>query len=264
MQNRTPADPAPSVAGSEPSAHAGLLQEIAAARREGRVAAIAAEALPARLETAYALALAGLAPEQVAGWKIGGANPWSQAAFGNDEPFFGALLEGEVFVGAGALALTGLVSPLAEPEVMLELADLPDAGGRARFSRMALGFEIPASVLNAEAKARLTGQVVDRAGAGLLWIGPPRPFEAQALEGLAVRFGKSDESRSEGSVANVIGHPLGAAQAMMKVALRHGAPLRAGQWIATGGLCRALPVGTGDSLVLDSDFGRLTLRFGPA
>ena len=140
----------------------GIISALQAARAKGQVAELQTEDLPEALETAYEIAASQL--QEVAAWKIGGANPWSQKVFGNAEVFFGPLAPGEVYLDTAELSLNGLCAPLAEPEIMLEIAG-PDSDD---FARMGLGFEIPASVLPEAAKTRLTGQICDRAGAGAL------------------------------------------------------------------------------------------------
>ena len=114
-----------------------LMQMLKGARAEGREAAVDPADLPTDAASAYALALADTAT--VAGWKIGGANPWSRQAFGNSENFFGALFDGEVFVETAEVAVAGLHQPLAEPEIMLEIADPAAETPEAAFSRMGLG-----------------------------------------------------------------------------------------------------------------------------
>ena len=156
------------------------MSNVLAAIRDARVTGTVAEAsvadLPESVDAAYALVAQQL--PDVAAWKIGGANPWSQKIFGNTDVFFGGLASEELYVDTREVPLSGLCAPLAEPEIMLEIKD-PEAGS---FGRMALGFEIPASVLPAELKSTLTGQICDRAGAGAIWIGAFSPFDEAALE----------------------------------------------------------------------------------
>jgi 2-keto-4-pentenoate hydratase len=223
-----------------------------AARRRGREVQAGPEQLPQTLEAAYALGLEQV-PEPAA-WKIGGANPWSREVFANEEVFFGPLAASELAMSeaaAGRYALDGLVAPLAEPEIMLEIAD-PDAPAEAAalerlFSRMGLGFEIPASVLPAALKPRLEGQAADRAGAGGLWVGAVRAFDAAAAgAAFEADFSCNGGPQARGGSACIFGGPLGAALEFLALARRHGMPLRAGQWIATGGLVPAVPVRPGD------------------
>ena len=226
-----------------------LVTALREARAAGRSANFGPELLPKDPDTAYAAAMAGLNPRAVAAWKIGGANPWSQHVFANEELFFGALTGNEVALGSPTYNLSGLVAPLAEPEIMLELADWPLCADRPVFARMALGFEIPASALPEAAKPRLCGQILDRAGAGGLWIGAPRPFDGAALErDFEVSFAHSNHTPRSGRAADVFGGPVGSALLFLGQAMRRGMPLQGGQWIASGGLVPAVAVRPGDRL----------------
>lgn len=228
------------------------------ARSHGEPAQLVHGDVPAESAAAYAVAMAQVA--DVAGWKIGGANPWSRAVFDNQEVFVGPLAPHEISQDCETLSLAGLVAPLAEPEVILEIAD-PDGKTIAeRFSRMGLGFEIPASVLPEMLKPVLMGQICDRAGAGHLWFSAVQPFDADRLSTpFEAQFAQNEGSPTVARSSNVIGGPLGAAEAFLNVARRYGLPVARGQWVATGGLCPAVPVTPGDQLRLDAWGDTLTL-----
>lgn len=238
-----------------------LRTELQTARREVRVANVAVDQLPADLADAYRFAFTLMAADDVAAWKIGGANPWSQAAFGNSDPFFGALSRNELLINTPSVDISTLYQPLAEPEIMLEIGSLPDDEGRATFSRIGLGVEIPASVLPDDAKQQLSGQIVDRAGAGLIWVGNIQPFNEKMLGGLTVRFGKISEDLTEGGSHNVVNGAAGAVQAFLRIAKALGAPLAQGQWIATAGLVKAISVSPGDTVVVETPDGHLEIPF---
>jgi 2-keto-4-pentenoate hydratase len=237
-----------------------LRAELEAARREARVANIAVSDLPENIHEAYAFAFSLIEESEVAAWKIGGANPWSQAAFGNTDPFFGALKKDELFLETHSIPLAGLYEPLAEPEIMLEIGSLPDAQGNATFTRMGLGVEIPASVLPDVAKQRLIGQIVDRAGAGLIWVGDIVPFDASALEGFTLKFGKVGGELSEGGSHNVVWGLAEAVRSFLRIAKSIGAPLEQGQWIATAGLVKAIRIAPGDEVVIET--ANMSLKVG--
>ena len=236
-----------------------LVEALNSARVAGQEAAIALTDLPATPEQAYAVSRSQI--RDAAAWKIGGANPWSRKIFNNQEIFFGPLHEQELVSGTDTLSLQGLLAPLAEPEVMLEIADWSATTPVARFSRMALGFEIPATVLPQDLKPELMGQIADRAGAGALWLTGIRAFDLACFEHpLLVEMLLNGQDPIPGSTENVISGPLGAAAEFMSLALRYDMPLASGQWIATGGLCPAVPVRPGDHLALRSTWGAITLQ----
>ena len=219
------------------------------ARKNACEVPISQDDLPANLTQAYACSVAQVA--DVRAWKIGGANPWSQAVFKNSKVFFGPLEAREVFVEHNQIPIAGLVAPLVEPEVMLEIGDWSSENRRNRFPRMALGFEIPASVLPKALKSMLIAQVSDRAGAGAIWISKIQPLdEARISQGFEVEMEKNGKNLVVGHTENVISGPMGAAEEFLSLAIQHDMPLRSGQWIATGGLCPAVPVSRGDIVTL--------------
>jgi 2-keto-4-pentenoate hydratase len=227
-----------------------IMAVLRGARDAARVADLEADSLPGTVAEAYEMVLPTIA--MPAAWKIGGANPWSQKVFGNADPFFGALSAEEVVMEPDTVPLARLVSPLAEPEIALEIGDPEDPG--ALFSRMGLSIEVPASVLPDAAKPRLTGQIADRAGAGALWIGAVGPFDPQAFsDDFETEFVHNDADPVIGRASNVLfGGPLGAARRFLDLARDHGAPVFSGQWIATGGLTPAVPVSAGDSIAFSA------------
>ena len=235
-------------------------EALQAARAKGQPATLSVADLPTGVPEAYAQSIGQM--QKVAAWKIGGANPWSRAVFDNTEVFFGPLHPSEVFLDTATVSLKGLVAPLAEPEVMLELGDWTAADPAARFTRIGLGFEIPASVLPDALKPELTGQIVDRAGAGALWISAVKEVTAEALNAaVSVRLLQNDQPPVEGHSDNVIGGVLGAVTEFLDLAQQYDMPLARGQWVATGGLCPAVSVAPGDQLVLQAGAERLHLGF---
>ncbi|WP_170756222.1 hypothetical protein [Ruegeria lacuscaerulensis] len=187
--------------------------------------------------------------EKTAAWKVGGANPWSRKVFRNKDIFIGPLHPEELSVKTPSIPVAHLNAPLAEPEIMLELVQSNNAGGDVQFSRMSIGFEIPASVLPETLKTNLNGQIVDRAGAGALWITGITPFDKTILQQeFSCRTWRNGTETPCGSSTNLSKGPLGAAFEFLQVASNLGAPLLPGQWVATGGLSPAFPVRTGDTL----------------
>ncbi|WP_215266027.1 hypothetical protein [Epibacterium ulvae] len=230
------------------------------ARTNGEQARLESADLPADISAAYAVAMAQVA--EVAGWKIGGANPWSRAVFDNQEVFVGPLKPSEVSLGCATLSLAGLVAPLGEPELMLEIADPQGKTAEERFSRMGLGIEIPASVLPDVLKPELMGQVCDRAGAGHLWISGLIQFDADRLSApFDAQFTHNGAEPVVATSANVIAGPLGATEEFLMLAQRYAFPVASGQWIATGGLCPAVALQPGDQLRLTAWGEDLRLQF---
>lgn len=236
-----------------------ILDALISARLEGREARLEGD-LPETLAEAYGIAIKML--PAVAAWKIGGANPWSRDVFGNTEVFFGPLAPEEIYHDKTSVPLTGLVAPLAEPELAVRLRD-PDADSvEAAFDAVALSVEIPASVLPPEAKSLLVGQVLDRAGAGALWIGPVISTTAEVIAGpVRSEFRKNNALPVAGHSDNILPSPLGVAMEFLALARRYGLNPEKGQWIATGGLSPAVPVAPGDRLSLRALGTEASFRF---
>ncbi|WP_217360912.1 hypothetical protein [Ruegeria sp. HKCCA5426] len=233
-----------------------LCATLSRARTAGRPALLEESDIPESVSDAYAISFAQM--QKISAWKVGGANPWSRKVFRNTNSFIGPLRPDELFLGTSSIPVAHLNAPLAEPEIMLEIAPSNNTAD-VQFSRMSIGFEIPATVLPEALKANLNGQIVDRAGAGALWIDGITPFDQTALkQEFSCRTWHNGAETPPGSSTNLTNGPLGAAFEFLQVATAFGAPLLPGQWVATGGLSPAFPVATGDFLrvkALDWDVG---------
>lgn len=218
-----------------------------AARGIGRQALLSLVDIPGDQREAYEISLAQM--HRIAAWKIGGANPWSRKVFNNSESFFGPLHPNEVHLEVQSLSVDNLCNPLAEPEIMLQLGSCRTGDIGVCFARMAIGLEIPASVLPDDLKPELNAQIVDRAGAGALWVVGATTFDRDLLyPEFNCQVWKNGVETPVGSSANLRGGPLGAAAEFLRLAKRLNVTLEAGQWIATGGLTPAVPVAVGDVL----------------
>ncbi|ODR88357.1 hypothetical protein A8M32_25445 [Sinorhizobium alkalisoli] len=182
--------------------------------------------------------------------------------FSNTELFFGPLAKDEVFVDAAKVPISNLNQPLAEVEIALKIGRWPPDCRSPLFTEMSVCVEIPATVLPLPAKASLLGQVTDRAGAGALWLGEPHPFDARALMSeIKVELSHNDDPVQEGSSLNIQAGPLGVAFEFLALALRYGANLKEGQWIATGGLRPSNPISADTQMAIRHPWGVSSLHF---
>ncbi len=228
-----------------------LINELQSARQDLRFADIDRSGLPTTLEQAYDFAVGSL--PAVAGWKIGGVNAWSQSAFGNHELFVGPLISDEIHIGTQALEIDNLFAPLAEPEIVLEVGRAPSVDSLSQFSRIGLGIEVPTSALPPDLRSNLMAQIVDRAGAGALWVGQLWPFTPdECPNDFQFQFSHNDSEPQRGTSTSVIGGPIAVARDMIRLASVYGWPVQSGQLIACGGLCRAVPIKAGDVLTFSA------------
>ena len=236
------------------------LDVIDAARRAGQKAALGPENLPPDRAAAYQMALAQV--DRPLAWKIGASNHWSRMAFGIDHIFFGPLTGSEVRLGGDSLDLSGLVEPLVEPEIVVQIAD-PDAPNiRGFVSAIELGLEIPATVLPEHLKGHLNAQIVDRAGVGALWVETGMNLEPACLDNpITGSFQHNNESATSWSSANLTGTVRDILSEFRSLAHLYGARLNRGQWIATGGVCKPVPVVPADVLTLEIQSCRRQLSF---
>jgi 2-keto-4-pentenoate hydratase len=227
-----------------------LASKLTTARAQSTVVDISQDELPRKLPDAYAVGLEQC-PE-VAAWKLGGVNEWSQKVFDNARPFFGPLSPVEVHVGSESVPIGHLVSPLAEPEVAVQLGTPDNDSGRLSLAALGLAVEIPASVLPDGPKALLCGQISDRAGAGALWIRPVEQADTGLInDEIEVSFRLNHQNADQCSSTQVLGGIITVLNSFFDQAEAYGITLKPGQWIATGGLVPAKPVVPGDEITLE-------------
>lgn len=228
----------------------------AAPRPQARVAR---RDLPGGLEEAYLALAARMDPARVAAWKLGGTNAGSRAAFGVTRSYYGAVLDDEV--AAPGAPLPPLNELKGEVEVALRLG--PGAQG---WDAWCVALEMPSAGLADVGGLGVVALVADRCAAGALVLGPAW---TGPLPGPGVRLGQavSDGRTAEGLVGDLLAPPDGCLAEFLALARSHGVALRAGQWVATGGVTACIPYALGDRVAVTLD-GRAELEVpidaGPA
>ena len=227
--------------------------DFARARRSGATLDVAE---PIALERGYAIAVE-LAPllGEVVGWKVGATSAGAQAFLRIDEPIYGRVFAGGVRRLGEPVRLAGERAAEAEPEVIFRLKNDPDpADPLAAIGAAFIGLEVNRPSRD-DAFAQGAGFIVaDNAAHAGLVIGPELPLAAlEAPERIGVRLIRNGEPASEGTAAAVLGDPRRALGWL--VAKRAGSerPARAGDWVATGAMCRSVPLAIGDRV--EADFG---------
>lgn len=226
-----------------------LADFITAKRRDkALVDAFPADIAPAGEADAVRAALAQIDGDPP-GWKLGGTNAHTRGVFNVERAYFGPLKGDEIRQGdRSEVALSGLIAPKVEPEICVVFsADLdPQTHGgdiqalRALLDHVALGLEIPDTILSAPPEAGVWSLVADRCAAGALVLGKALPASAlEALEASPAMMSCADGEASRGHGDWMLGGALnGVAQTLESLrGLVERIP--AGTVIATGGLARA-------------------------
>lgn len=191
------------------------------------------------------------------GRKIGFTNRQIWEEYGVDSPLWAYVYERTVRQGAaqGVLALSGLIQPRIEPEIVFGLR-APLAPGTTDPEALldavgwyAPGFEV-VECHYAEWRCRIADYVADFGLHGALFVGPPISVDhsrsarlIDQLERFTVELLCDGQVVASGGGANVLGSPLLALGFLSETLARQGAaPLAAGEIITTGTLTPALPL----------------------
>lgn len=203
------------------------------------------------------------------GWKLGGTNTLTREMFKVPQAYFGPLKAEEIIVAEEAcVTLADLIAPKVEPEICVAFdSDLdPQVHGgdipalRGLLAYVALGLEVPDTVLRAPSEAGVHSLIADRCAAGRLVIGPRLPASAlETLEALPVVMTGADGTRSQGHGDWLIGGALAGVSEMLETLRGIVDRIPAGTPVATGGLARALPLGAGTTR-LDAGSHTLAVR----
>lgn len=214
------------------------------------------DAFPADIRPASELEAIKAALEQAGtlppAWKLGGTNALTRDMFQVGRAYFGPLRADELVTGE--IELAGMVAPKVEPEFCVVFdADLdPDRHGgepaalRRVLGGVALGLEIPDTILRAPPQAGVFSLIADRCAAGRLVLGDWLPVDTlEELQALPVVMTGPDGTRSEGHGDWLIGGALAGVADMLESLRGLVDRVPAGTVIATGGLAPAMPLASG-------------------
>ncbi|NPD21282.1 hypothetical protein [Alterinioella nitratireducens] len=207
------------------------------------------EAVPETLDEAYALSRTSLGGAEVAGWKLGGTNHTSKAAFGVKELYYGPLQPSEILHRPAIAPGFALAELKGEVEIALRIG--PDGSG---YDAWCVALELPSSPIANLVEAGVRALVADRCAAGALILGPVQEGalpDTLSCERFYMAVDGHDLARA--GYEALVADPAQLLADFLALAVRHGDDPRHGQWVATGGItpCR--------------DFaaeGRVTVRMG--
>jgi 2-oxo-3-hexenedioate decarboxylase/2-keto-4-pentenoate hydratase len=204
-----------------------------------------------------------------AGWKIGATAPALQAKIGLAQPFYGRIFADTILAGGASLA-AGQGHNILEAELAVRLArDLPgDRGAHDRDSVAAAVeavfpcIEINRPSFRAPFAMRGWDVIADNGSNAGLVLGPAiADWRRHDLAGIEVSFRLAGAECARGSGAAVMGHPFAALAWLADARVAAGAPLAAGDIIATGSMMGFAPARAGQEAVADfGRFGEVSLR----
>lgn len=215
---------------------------------------LTAEDLPKSLDAAYR-ALAGgqsAEPDTWVAWKLGGTNHASRAAFGVDRLYYGAIARQEIVAGspgaAGATQARLPGFPLFELKGEVEIALRVDAAGTG-FDAWCVALEMPSSALADLLGLGVVALVADRCAAGALILGP---VFTGPLPGPGAHFVQriNGEIKADSGFDALVDTPPALLADFLAMAGDHGAPVRPGDWVATGGITPCLGYAAGDRVAI--------------
>ena len=219
-------------------------------------------AVPATLKAAYAAQRDTLSadPGRWGGWKLGGSNPASRAAFGVTSLYYGALDLSEILRQPETAPGFPLCEMKGEVEIALRITD-------TGYDAWCVALEMPACPLDNLMALGVRALVADRCAAGALLLGPVQDGPLPDLTQARFTLSADAVTLSEAGLDALIAPPDTLLADFRALAATHGIRPRPGDWVATGGItaCCAFAPGSQVQVRLDQtlmlDF---SASFGPA
>lgn len=246
------------MAAPDPKRATAAAKLLIAARREGKLLdRLPEDAAPRDLDEALAIqeALAQRLGVPQAGWKIGATGARVQAMIGLAHPFHGRVFADTVYASGIAIP-AGTGHNILEAELAVRLArDLPAVrhGHNAESVAGAVGELIPCIEINrpsfrAPFAMRGLDVIADNgSNAGLVMGAPIADWRGGDLAAVSVIFRLNGADRATGTAAAVMGHPFAALAWLADERAARGAPLKAGEIVATGSMMGFVDAKAGDA-----------------
>lgn len=218
---------------------------------------IASEDCPASLEAAYEAMREFTANtgEVWRGWKLGGTNHATQAAFGVTRGYFGPLHASEIFETPGGVRDL----PLCEIKGEVELALRIDPEGTG-YDAWCVALEMPASAIENLPEAGVAALIADRCGAGALLLGPVHDGALPDLNDARFALTVNGAPVSEAGLDALVASPDQILDDFIALARDLGFRPGPGDWVATGGITACRPFASGDAVEVRLD-GDTVLAF---
>ncbi len=210
--------------------------------------------------SAYAVQAKGIALRgaAVVGYKLGYTSAAMRAQMNIARPNFGVLTENlRIDEVSGCVDMTTLIHPLVEPEIALLVGkDICDGG----HSRDSIFFYVDAAMPALEVVDtryhdyifKAVDNISDNSSSARFITGSPRRMAAlMDLRLIGVLLWSGGKTLDQGIGANAMGDPLIALAWLANTLAARGEKITAGSVILTGGLTRAYPAQSGQTIVAE-------------
>ena len=247
---------------------------VAARRDHAQLDALPEDLRPPGAAAAYAIQNAHVAAlgARPAGWKVGATNAAAQAMLDWPEPFYGRLFAAETYESPATVEGSAFFRPGVEVEFAFRLArDLPASGApwdregvAAAVATVHPAIEIVDSRFSGGLRAGGLALIADNGAHGAFVSGPGiADWRERDLAALRTELRMNGKRVSEGSGANVLGHPLEPLIWLANARAAQGSGLAAGDIITTGSTCAQLGFpGAGDEAEARfAGLGTVSVRF---
>jgi 2-keto-4-pentenoate hydratase len=230
---------------------------------------------PATRAEAYKIgeAIAGLAGQKVAGWKIAATSAAGQKHINVDGPLAGRLLEDRVLAAGATIRLGDNIMRVAEAEFAFRFGqDLPPklapydrSEVMAAVAELCLSLEIPDSRYRDFTVVGAAQLIADTACAGWLVIAPSANDDWRPLDLVRHRVDAhvNGSLAASGSGEAVLGDPVIALTWLVNEVAKYAGGIRAGDLVTTGTCLKPVTIAPGDEVRLDYGvLGSLSARIG--
>lgn len=205
---------------------------------------------------------------RIVGRKIGLTSIAMQKMLGVNEPDFGHLFDDMMLATAGECGLNSLIQPRVEPEIAFVLARELRGPGVSRQDVLATAEYVTPALEIIDSRIRdwkitLADTIADNASSGRVVLGEQKTKpSAIDLAVVAMTLEKNGALVEQGLGSAVLGHPAEPVAWLANKLAEFGQTLASGSVIIPGALCRAVPVGVGDSIVANFEgLGTVSVRF---
>jgi 2-keto-4-pentenoate hydratase len=205
---------------------------------------------------------------RIVGRKIGLTSVAMQKMLGVSEPDFGHLFDEMLLANDGECRVETLMLPRVEPEIAFVLArELRGPGVTRQDVLVAADYVTPAlEIIDTRIrdwKITLADTIADNASSARVVLGDRKTKPSTLdLAAVAMTLQKNGAVVEQGVGSAVLGHPAEPVAWLANKLAEFGQTLAAGSLIIPGALCRAVDVGTGDSVIANFEgLGSVTVRF---